>query len=114
MKTFSIVGMNYIKTEAIVAALQPGHAVTLVREPTNPFDPNAVAVWVDGQRVGYLPKKQNAALAAFIDQTGTEVASMAMDAVGKTWDPANAGTKFIPAVFVRSPNSGYPQVSVSE
>jgi HIRAN domain len=28
----------------------------LVFEPTNPYDPDAVAVYVDGHKVGYLPR----------------------------------------------------------
>jgi HIRAN domain len=28
----------------------------LVAEPTNPYDPNAVAVYVDGRMVGHLPR----------------------------------------------------------
>jgi hypothetical protein len=104
MKTYSIVGMNFTKTESIVAALLPGHPVTLVREPINPFDPLAVAVWVDGRRVGYIPKKQNSALAQFIDQAGEPMAL----------DSATTAERTIPAKFVRSANSGYPMVEVSE
>lgn len=107
MKTYSIVGMNFQKTEQLVAALGVGTPVTLVREPTNQFDPNAVAVWVDGQKVGYVPKKQNAALAQFIDQTGggyDESKLIAMD--------AGLHARAIDAKFTRSPNSGYPMVEV--
>ena len=116
MKTYSIVGMNYIKTEAVVAALQPGHAVMLVREPTNEHDPNAVAVWVDGRRVGYVPKKQNVALAQFIDQAGADtiVNGALLEAPKIGMDSDLQRTKSIPAVFIRSPNSGYPMVQVSE
>lgn len=104
-KTYSIVGMNFQKAEAIVAALQPGTPVKLIREPTNKYDANAIAVWVDGKHVGYIPSKQNKVLAAFMDQT--DLPLMAFDSAkpeGKTLD----------ATFVRSPNSGYPQVEVVE
>jgi hypothetical protein len=106
MRTYSIVGMNYIKTEDIVAALAVGTPVVLVREPNNVHDKNAVAVWVDGKRVGYIPKAQNFVLAQFIDQQ--PVRSMAFD----------SGTGFktdvhaVDATFVRSPNSNYPMVQV--
>ena len=111
MRTYSIVAMNYLQTESFVAALAVGTAVTLVREPINQFDKNAIAVWVNGQKVGFLPKKQNAALAQFIDQTGQDwqnpdAATMAMD------ETPNPYPKEIPAIFVRSPNSGYPMVQV--
>jgi hypothetical protein len=29
---------------------------TLVPEPDNPYDPNAVAVYIDGRKVGHLPR----------------------------------------------------------
>jgi hypothetical protein len=29
---------------------------TLVPEPDNPYDPNAIAVYIDGQKVGHLPR----------------------------------------------------------
>lgn len=103
MRTYSIVGMNYIKTEGIVAALAVGAPVVLIREPTNAFDPNAVAVWVNNQRVGYISKKQNAVLAQFIDQQ--PLRSLAMDSNA---EPVRA----VDAKFVRSPNSGYPMVEV--
>lgn len=106
MRTYSIVGMNYIKTEDIVAAMSPGTAVTLVREPQNPHDKNAVAVYVGAQRVGYIPKKQNLVLAKFIDDQ--PIRSMAFDSgTGFT-----ANVRAIDAKFVRSPNSGYPMVEV--
>jgi hypothetical protein len=106
MRTYSIVGMNYIKTEGVVAALAVGTAVTLVREPQNVHDKNAVAVYVGIQRVGYIPKKQNLVLAAFIDQQ--PLRSMAFDAgTGFT-----ANVRAVDAKFVRSPNSGYPMVEV--
>jgi hypothetical protein len=31
----------------------------LVREPTNPHDPNAIAVQIDGRLVGYLSREEN-------------------------------------------------------
>lgn len=109
MKTYSIVGMNWTKTEDFVAALKVGTGVTLVREPGNAHDANAVAVWIDGRKVGFIPRKTNVALSQYIDQVGEPWGSpdMAQDSAVKT-------EKAIPAKFVRSPNSGYPQVMVSE
>ena len=113
MRTYSIVGMNYIKTEDVVAALAVGTPVILAREPNNEFDKNAIAVWVNGQKVGFLPKKQNAALAAFIDQSGGDWVEPHDGKMAEDSDPFKLIChKSIPAVFVRSPNSGYPMVSV--
>lgn len=113
-KNYSIVGMNFRKAEEFVAALQPGTKITLVREPENIYDKNAVAVFVEDRHVGYIPKAQNAVLAAFIDQSGdirsgTWGTLMAQDASM----PGNPETRrAIEGKFVRSPNSSYPMVEV--
>lgn len=110
MKTYSIVGMNFAKSEAIVAAMTNGADVTLIREPHNPFDPLAVAVYdAEGRKLGFIPKKQNTVLAQFIDQTGAE-----LPVPGLALDSGIKMQRAIPAKFVRSPNSGYPMVEVSE
>lgn len=109
-KTYSIVGMNFAKSEAIVAAMQPGAEITLIREPHNPFDPLAVAVYdAEGRKLGFIPKKQNTALSKFIDQAGAE-----LPVPGLALDSSISMQRAIPAKFVRSPNSGYPMVEVSE
>lgn len=108
---YSIVGTNFTGIpESFIMALQPGIVATLVREPRNEHDANAVAVWIEGRRVGYVPKKNNAVLARFIDANGTSgliAPALAMD--GKLLDP---DAKQLAGKFVRSPNSGYPQVEV--
>lgn len=112
MKTYSIVGMNWLKTEQFVDRLNLGVDVTLAREPDNPADPRAIAVWIDGRKVGYVPKAQNAALAQYIDQRGQPwTAPMALDS--QVTPDLPSPQKAIPAKFARSPNSGYPQVQVS-
>ena len=109
-KTYSIVGMNFAKSEAIVAALKPGAELTLIREPSNPFDPLAIAVYdAEGRKLGFIPKKQNTALAQFIDQVGTE-----LPVPGLALDSSIGLQRAVPGKFVRSPNSGYPMVEVSE
>lgn len=51
---------------------QDGHNLDVVAElrpePTNNFDPNAVAVLISGRQVGYLPKEQAAKLQSKIHQ----------------------------------------------
>lgn len=111
-KSYSIVGLNHTGKEAVVAALKIGHPVMLVREPDNKFDRMAIAVYVDGERVGYIPRTQNRVLADFIDQIGQpwEPPVLAQDAA----NPAKAirFEKTVAATFLRSPNSAFPLVEV--
>jgi hypothetical protein len=32
-------------------------------DPTNPYDPNAVGIYIEGRRVGYLPRESAAVVA---------------------------------------------------
>lgn len=49
-----IVGVsNYT---AVVARLTEGAVVRVEHEPTNPHDPNAMRVTLDGETVGYIPR----------------------------------------------------------
>ena len=99
---YSIVATKYTGLpESFMMDLKPGEPAVLVREPGNVVDRNAVAIYIRGQRVGYIPRANNTVLANFIDQQGT----MAQDS-------ALPAEKQITGVFVRSPNSGYPQVEV--
>lgn len=45
-----------------------GDALELAREPHNPYDANAVSVSWRGHKLGYVPRRQNAALAWGLDR----------------------------------------------
>ena len=49
---------------ARLAASHPrrGFPCVLIREPHNPFDERAIAVWTRGGRCGYIPRAQNPAM----------------------------------------------------
>lgn len=112
-KRYSIVGMNFRKSEKFVAALEAGAKLSLVREPTNKFDKNAVAVWCGDVHIGYVPKTQNAVLSKFIDENGVDrVGETAVADAGGAGGSGTGGTKMIEAKFVRSPNSSYPMAEV--
>ena len=69
MKTLvALVGMKHRGTEEIVKALPQGEPLTLVREPGNPHDPNAIQVWAQGHHVGYVKATQARALAMAMDR----------------------------------------------
>lgn len=102
-KSYSIVGTQFTGvSENFMQSLKPGQELLLVREPTNQFDPMAVAVYAGTTRIGYIPKKQNGVLAQFIDQQG-RTETLAMD---------SKPSRTLPAKFIRSPNSGFPMVEV--
>lgn len=65
---YALVGMRFRGTEALVKSMQSGDPVTLVREPNNEHDKNAVAVHAHQTVLGYVPKTQNKDLARKLDQ----------------------------------------------
>lgn len=91
---YPIVGTKFREgAEAFLKTLKAGEPLTLEREPANAFDPLAVQVHARGVFIGYLPKKDRAAVA------------MAMD----------ENPQLVPKAVLRfSANSGYPHAEVEE
>ncbi len=53
----------------VVERLKEGTPLLLRREPTNPYDRNAIEVYTEaGIKLGYLPRRDNAVLANLADQ----------------------------------------------
>jgi hypothetical protein len=48
--------------------LRVGEPLALAREPDNPYDSNAVRVEWQGRKLGYVPRRENAALAWGLDR----------------------------------------------
>lgn len=67
---YTLVGMKYRGTEAMVASLSHGAALTLRREPNNQYDVNAVAVYFGPHHVGYIKGTEAARLAPDMDRAG--------------------------------------------
>lgn len=63
-----LAGFLYAEAEAVMPMLQPGDALELVREADNPHDPHAVRVQWRGRKLGYVPRRENAALAWGLDR----------------------------------------------
>lgn len=69
-KTFSIMGQSFIPgAGGLVDKLtnKPGTMVELKREPNNPKDKNAVGVWLQMYKLGWVPRGLAAELAPFMD-----------------------------------------------
>lgn len=67
--------------------LKNGDALRMVREPDNPYDANAVALYAGGIKLGYIPKKENTSLANLLDQNAVLHAKVErFDAEAKSWE----------------------------
>ncbi|HTY04005.1 MAG TPA: HIRAN domain-containing protein [Rhodocyclaceae bacterium] len=67
-----LAGFQYHEAGELWPQLRVGDALTLVREPENPHDRNAVRVEWRGRVLGYLPRAENRSVAAEMDN-GTVV-----------------------------------------
>ncbi len=66
---YPLVAMQYVEgAQDRLAAIQGDVAAELVREPDNPADRRAVAVYVAGGKLGFVPGSMNTALAASLDR----------------------------------------------
>lgn len=63
-----LAGFRYHAAAELWQELRIGDALELVREPDNVHDPNAVLVIWRGRRLGYVPRRENAALAWGLDR----------------------------------------------
>lgn len=63
-----LAGFQYHAGKALWPQMRVGDALTLVREPDNPHDRNAVRVDWRGSKIGYVPRRENADVARFLDR----------------------------------------------
>jgi hypothetical protein len=66
-----VVGVTYENRQAVVTLLTEGERLSLIRDPNNPFDSNAVKVvrW-DRQQIGFLERGLAAIMAPKMDKYG--------------------------------------------
>lgn len=63
-----LAGFQYYDGKARWSEMKVGDVLTLVREPHNPHDANAVRVEWNGSRLGYIPRRENADVARQMDR----------------------------------------------
>jgi hypothetical protein len=63
-----LAGFRYAEAAALWPQLRVGDELTLVREAGNPHDANAVRVEWRGRKLGYVPRRENAAVAGGLDR----------------------------------------------
>lgn len=65
-----LAGFQFYQGKQLWEDMKVGDALVLVREPDNPHDANAVRVEWQGRRLGYVPRRENAAVARHMDRGG--------------------------------------------
>jgi len=65
-----LAGFQYYQGRQLWDEIRIGDALVLIREPDNPHDGNAVRVEWRGNKLGYVPRRENRALAIHMDRGG--------------------------------------------
>lgn len=65
-----LAGFQYYQGRQLWDEIKVGDALALVRESDNPHDPNAVRVEWRGHKLGYVPRRENHAVAQHMDRGG--------------------------------------------
>jgi len=63
-----LAGFRHYEALEVWREVRAGDRLELVREPDNPYDPNAVRIDWQGRKLGYLPRPDNAAVARQLDR----------------------------------------------
>jgi hypothetical protein len=63
-----LAGSQFHALARLAGKVQPGDSLTLRREPDNRFDANAGRVEWQGEMLGYVPRRENRAVAAAMDR----------------------------------------------
>ena len=65
-----LAGFQYYQGGQLWDEIKVGDALMLTREPANPHDSNAVRVEWRGHKLGYVPRRENQAVARHMDSGG--------------------------------------------
>lgn len=80
-----LAGADYHQLDAVLDEIKVGDPLRFEREPNNRFDRRAIKVFWRSTQLGYLPRKQNRAIAEAMDQGVAVVGSVV--AIRKDPDP---------------------------
>ena len=69
-----LAGFQYHAGKTLWPQMREGDMLTLIREPDNVHDAKAVRVEWQGHKIGYVPRRENADVARFMDGGQTLVA----------------------------------------
>jgi len=63
----NLAGFTYWDGPFVFNELKVGTPLRLVYEPDNKFDPNAVAIYYNDSKIGYIPRDFNELIAPFLE-----------------------------------------------
>jgi hypothetical protein len=70
---FHIAGFTYYEGVDVFEHLKIGAQLSLMAEPENQFDPNAVAIYYQDAKLGFVPRDENELLRKFLNLGYTDL-----------------------------------------
>ena len=94
MATYHIAGFQHWDGALALGKLKPGTELHLAPEPENPHDPDAVAIYLEQVKLGYVPASENAAvslLSFYGHADAFELRVLQVDAEADPWHQVRVG-----------------------
>lgn len=94
VSTFFVAGFQHHDGALVFDKLKVGTPLQLVPERDNPYDPDAMALSIDGVMIGYVPREENA-LVSLLDYYGHadvfEVRVLQVNPEASPWEQVRVG-----------------------
>ena len=84
----NVAGVSY-RQEAVSSCFEE-QSITLVRDPSNPHDKNAIMVFAGNEHIGFIPRDMNKGFAEYMD-SGRNLDAEIHKIIGGTSDKPNTG-----------------------
>ncbi len=91
---FNVAGMRYWDGALVLSKLEPGEKLQLILEPHNSHDSDAVAIYFNNKKIGYIPQELNffpAQLLRFGHQNVLECRILKVDKNADPWKQLRVG-----------------------
>lgn len=96
LQTSPLAGFQYHQGETLWPQLAVGQPLQLVREADNRFDDRAVRIDWQGQKLGYLPRLDNAAVSQLLDRgERLEAVIVTLDQSSNPWDRVGVEVRWV-------------------
>jgi hypothetical protein len=84
---FHIAGFTYYNGIEVFEQMKIGSKLTLQAEPENQFDPNAVAIYYQNEKLGFVPKGENDLIRKFLNLGYTNLFEVKINQVSPETHP---------------------------
>ena len=86
-RSFFIAGVQHHRIKDVLGELAESMELTLVPEPTNQFDPNAVQIEYNGTMLGFVPRKFSSEVSAALEvDASLTCAIISLNRSAKPWE----------------------------